>query len=685
MSDPTAGRENRLANETSPYLLQHRHNPVDWNPWGPEALARARTEEKPILLSVGYSACHWCHVMERECFEDAEIAAQMNRLYVCIKVDREERPDIDNLYQTTVQIQGRSGGWPLTVFLLPDGRPFYSGTYFPPTPRHGLPGFPQVLEQVHAAWASRRADVDKAGSAIASAISRVQAPARGPIGPALVDDAGRFVLSRMDTVSGGFGDAPKFPSVPNLGMLWRWATAPEPDPEGDLKEGRAAVLLTLDRMARGGVYDQIGGGWHRYSTDAEWLVPHFEKMLYDQALLVPMYVDAARWCRVAGRAEPGPAGLLEAAERACAWVLEEMTSTEGLFYSATDADSEGVEGKFFVWSREEVLDVLGDVDGAAFCRVYDITARGNWEGHGIPRLKVPLAEGLAAAGTTETALRASLRALYDHRARRVPPALDDKAIVGWNALMITALVAMSSEPTGLTGARWLEAAIRAADAIFALCLPDGRLAHSRCKGKTQGIGFLDDHASLGLACLHLAEATGEPRWVGRAVGLATAIQAEFAAPEGYYQTAHTGEALFARPRDAHDGAVPSGTGLAAAFFLRLHAHTAESGWRTEAERIVSDHGEQLHRNPFGNGALLSTLDQLQRGFTEVVYTSAELRAAARRVASPDTLTLALGSLPADHPARVGRVADRPTAWVCRGTTCSLPVHDEAALLKLLCG
>lgn len=667
-----AVRENKLGGETSPYLLQHRHNPVDWHPWGEEALVRARSEGKPILLSVGYSACHWCHVMERECFEDPAIAEQMNRLYVCIKVDREERPDIDNLYQTTVQLQRRSGGWPLTVFLLPDGRPFYSGTYFPPEPRHGLPGFPQVLEQVHAAWATRIEEVDKAAAAITSAISRVQAPAEGPVGAGLVEDAGRFLLSRMDTEDGGFGDAPKFPSVPGLALLWRWATSPGDDPASDREAGRAAVRVTLDRMARGGMYDQIGGGWHRYSTDNEWLVPHFEKMLYDQALLVPIYVFAAR----AGA--KGSGDLYSAAERACAWVLREMTTPEGLFYSATDADSEGVEGKFFVWSRREVLEVLGDVDGAAFCSVYDITERGNWEGHNIPRLKVPLAEGIRRAGTTADAIDRSLQRLFEHRAKRVAPALDDKAIVCWNALMVSALVAMG---TG-SNPQWLQAATRCADAIFSLFMVDGLLAHSRCKGRTSGWAFLDDHAALGLACLHLAEATGERRWLDRALGLADAIWAHFTAPEGYYQTALGGEPLFARPRDAHDSALPSGTGLAATFFLRLHAHTGDARWRTEAERVVADHGAQLAQNPFGSAMLLATLDQLERGFTEVVYTDPVLRDAAREEADPDTLTLALDSLPAGHPARQGRVSPS-TAWLCRGTTCSLPVHDAASLRSLL--
>jgi len=672
------GRENRLAAETSPYLLQHRHNPVDWYPWGEEALSRARDEGKPILLSVGYSACHWCHVMERECFEDEAIAAQMNRLYVCVKVDREERPDLDNLYQATVQLQRRSGGWPLTVFLTPDGRPFYSGTYFPPTPRHGLPGFPQVLEQVNAAWVARRDEVEKAASAISAAITRVQAPTPGPVDAGVVDDAGRFLLARMDTENGGFGDAPKFPSVPNLEFLWRWSTSPPDDPEGDKEAARAAVLLTLDRMARGGVYDQVGGGWHRYSTDNEWLVPHFEKMLYDQALLIPLYVDAAQWCASAG---VDGAPLLDAAERAAAWVLREMTSPEGLFYSATDADSEGVEGKYFTWSPAEVRAVLGMAESAAFCAVYDITARGNWEGQSIARLLQPRRVAAAAAGTDEARLDASLGALYRHRLGRVPPALDDKALVAWNALMIRALVVLAPH----SAAPCLAAAVRAADAIFADLVVDGELAHGRCKGKTAGAGFLDDHAALGLACLHLAEATSEARWVDRALGLATAIVAQFKAPAGFYQVPATADPLFARPRDAHDSAVPSGTGLAAAFFLRLHAHTDEPRWLAEAERALEDHGGQLEQNPFGNGVLLSTLDTLFRGFTEVVHDDPGLRDAARRLARADTLTLAVSALPKDHPARVGREAGPGTAWVCQGTTCSLPVHDARALVALLAG
>ncbi len=672
--------------------MQHRHNPVDWYPWGPEALERARAEDRPILLSVGYSACHWCHVMERECFEDPAIAEQMNRLYVCIKVDREERPDIDNLYQTVVQLQRRSGGWPLTVFLLPDGRPFYSGTYFPPEPRHGIPAFPQVLEQVHRAYAERREDVEKAGSAIAAAIVSVQAPSEGEVSLQTFEDAGRFLSSRIDTEDGGFGEAPKFPSIPNLTMLWRWAISPAPDAEGEEERdsARAAVLLTLDRMARGGIRDHIGGGWHRYSTDADWLVPHFEKMLYDQALIVPICIDAARWCDAAGAAGQTAQALRDAARQACAWVLREMTSPEGLFYSATDADSEGVEGKFFVWERGEVERLLGP-DAAAFCAVYDITERGNWEGHNIARLKAPLDQACQRVGIAPSALEAMRQTLFDARAKRVPPTLDDKVLVAWNAWMISALVAMDGsgdadhggDKVGPSG--WLTAALRAADALFSTLMRDGQLLHSRCKGQSAGLGFLDDHAALGLACLQLAEATTDARWLDRALGLATAIQTRFHAPGGYYQTPEDGEALMARPRDGHDSATPSGTGLAASFFLRLHAHTAEPRWLAEVERTLHAHGAQLQQNPFGNGVLTATIEPWIRGYTEVVLGghADALHRTARAQGDGNTVILQLAALPEGHPAQSGRTPEGPTAWVCSGTTCSMPVHDAEALTALL--
>ena len=625
--------------------------------------------------------------MERECFEDPAIAEQMNRLYVCIKVDREERPDIDNLYQTVVQLQRRSGGWPLTVFLLPDGRPFYSGTYFPPEPRHGIPAFPQVLEQVHRAYAERRDEVEKAGSAIAAAIVSVQAPSEGEVSLQTFEDAGRFLLSKIDSEDGGFGEVPKFPSIPNLTMLWRWALSPAPDAEAEVEreDARTAVLLTLDRMARGGIRDHIGGGWHRYSTDAEWLVPHFEKMLYDQALIVPICIDAARWCDEAGTTEG--AALRDAAQQACAWVLREMTSPEGLFYSATDADSEGVEGKFFVWDRAEVDRLLG-ADSAVFCAVYDISAHGNWEGHNIARLKVPLEQSCRRLGIEPDSLEAMRQTLFSARAARIAPTLDDKAIVAWNAWMISALVAMDScagAHQGETQSVWLSAALRAADAVFATLVRDGQLQHSRCKGQSAGLGFLDDHAALGLACLQLAEATTDGRWLDRALGLALAIQSRFHAPGGYYQTADDGEALVARPRDGNDSATPSGTGLAASFFLRLHAHTAEPRWLAEVERTLQAHGAQLQQNPFGNGVLTATIEPYLRGYTEIVLggDSEELHRAARAHADGNTLILQLAELPHGHPARSGRTQSGPTAWVCSGTTCSLPVYDPEALTRLL--
>ena len=669
-------RPNGLAGQTSPYLLQHQHNPVDWHPWGPEALELSRREDRPILLSVGYSACHWCHVMERECFEDDVIAAEMNRLYVCIKVDREERPDVDNLYQTAVQLQRRSGGWPLTVFLLPDGRPFYAGTYFPPEPRHGLPGFGQVLTQVHRAYTERRDEVEKAGSAIANAIVRVQTPGEGDLAPALVDEAVRALLGRMDTEEGGFGEAPKFPSVPALSLLWRGGSMggePEDAEQIEVREASAAaVLLTLDRMARGGIYDHIGGGWHRYSTDGEWLAPHFEKMLYDQALLVPIYVDAARWCERQGQPDPT---LPTAARRACDWVLREMTSPESLFYCATDADSEGIEGKFFVWSKAEVDSLLGP-DAPAFCEVFDITPRGNWEGKNIARLKLPIEKSCERLGIEPSALAPMVKTLFDARAKRIPPMLDDKVLVSWNALMITALLSYSRRSDD---PRYRTAALRAANAIFSLLMVDGDLAHSRCKGLTAGAGFLDDHAALGLACLHLVEAGEGPIWLDRALGLAIAIHARFSTPEGYFQTADGADPLFVRPRDTQDSALPSGTGLAASFFLRLHAHTSEIRWLGQVEHILAGHAGQMDQNPFGTSLLLATLDAYDRGFTEVVVNAPELRTVALSLADPDTVVLSLEALPPDHPAAGGRTADQPTAWVCRGQTCSLPVHDADGL------
>ncbi len=666
--------ENRLARESSPYLRQHRHNPVDWYPWGPEALEKAKTENKPILLSVGYSACHWCHVMERESFEDVATAELMNRLYVCIKVDREERPDVDNIYQTAVQLLRQSGGWPLTAFLLPDGRPYYAGTYFPNEPRHGMPAFKDVLGGVENAFRTRSDEVERAAQSIVAGLKRAQDPGGGKqIPPAeTVGDAATWLGERIDRRNGGFGTAPKFPSASNLWALWR----------GDAS-CRAAVLLTLRKMADGGIHDQVGGGFHRYSTDAEWLAPHFEKMLYDNAQLVPLYLAA--W------GDTGEAAFRAVAERTLDYLLREMCTEDGLFYAATDADSEGEEGRFFVWTPAQVIAAAGREEGEAFCAYYDVTAAGNWEGKGIPRVLQPVATVSGRLGVTAGVLEARLdvarKKLYGARATRVPPARDDKVLVSWNGMTIVAFV----EAWSATGeARWLAAAVRATNTILSRLVVGARLQHSLCGDDVRGPGFLDDHAAFGEALVRVYEATGTARYRDAALAVAMALEADFAdrAAGGWFQTPEGGETLIHRPKDAHDSAVPSGSALASGFLLRLHAHTEEPRWLALVEGTLRSHSAQLEGNPGGSGHLLGVLDVYHRGWEEVVIggTGAGrdgLERAARETPGIDRIVLSLERLPEAHPAAGGRGAVQPTAWVCRRRACSLPIRTPAALREVL--
>ncbi len=689
---------NRLAAEKSPYLLQHAHNPVDWYPWGEEALRRAKEEDKPILLSVGYSACHWCHVMERESFEDPATAALMNQGFVNIKVDREERPDIDNIYQSAVQLQRRSGGWPLTAFLTPDGRPFLTGTYFPDRPRHNLPSFSQLLAHVDRVWREQRVEVERSAGAIKDALAEHFAGGEGGELPGEEEVAAgaEFLLDRMDPVEGGFRGAPKFPSPTNLWTLWRRAERSN-DPRFS-----EAVLLTLRKMAAGGIYDHLAGGFHRYSTDAEWLVPHFEKMLYDNALLVPLYVAAWRRTR-----DPG---LLSVATDVLDYLLREMCSPEGLFYAATDADAEGEEGRSFVWTLEQLVDVLGE-DAELAAWAWDVSPSGNWEGKNILRRKLPWSELERRSGLKGEDLRAKLEVmrlrLRGVRDQRAQPLRDDKHLVSWNALTVIALV----EGYLATGyPRFRDAAIRTTDSLLQLLVVEktlqhgpereqgvdtpqiggefvGRqLQHSLCGGQVKGPGLLDDHGAFGEALLRVAELTGEHRYLDAAFAVAMELEGRFWGEGGWYQTPRGAENLVLRPRDDHDSAVPSGTGLACSFLLRLYAHSGEGRYHQLVHDCLSLHSERLGSNPYGAGSLLSVLDTLRSGWEEVVL-GGEGTEALERVAAEmpglDRLILRLEALAPEHPARQGRSAARPTAWVCRGHTCSLPAFTPADLRDCL--
>lgn len=678
--------QNRLASESSPYLRQHMHNPVDWHPWGPEAMAAAKSADKPILLSVGYAACHWCHVMERESFENAETAALMNQLFINIKVDREERPDVDNVYQSAVQLLRQSGGWPLTAFLLPDGRCFYAGTYFPDTPRYGMPSFTQLLEQISNAYHTRRADVEKSAAGLGEGLARIfEVAGKEVAGPEVVVEAAEFLLGKVDVTHGGFGEKPKFPSPSNLWTLWRHGLA---GPGESAQACRDAVLFTLNKMALGGIYDQLGGGFHRYSTDEQWLAPHFEKMLYDNAQLVPLYLDAWR--------ATGEADFLRVATETLEYLCRDMLSPEGAFFGTTDADSEGEEGRYFVWSPKQVQAVLNNPEQtAAFCAYYDITEAGNWEGHGIARVlregeNVAASLGISAEQLASR-LAAAKPALLNARYARIPPLRDEKILASWNGLTIRAFV----DAWWATGEeRWLSVAQRAASATLELLVHEGELAHSACRRPSgeldvKGPGLLDDHAALGEALLQLHEADGNVRWLNAALSFAISLNGRFydADSGGWFQTP-AGVDLVVRPRDVHDSAVPSGSALAAGFFARLAVHLPEERWSAAVESTLRAHQRQLESNPFGSGHLLGVLDGYHRGFTEIVLGGNDeglsaLKAAAGRALALDKVVLRLEHLSPDHPAAGGRGASVATAWVCRGRSCSLPVTSPEALARAL--
>jgi uncharacterized protein YyaL (SSP411 family) len=675
---------NRLARETSPYLLQHAQNPVDWYPWGDEAFARAQTENKPVLLSIGYSSCHWCHVMERESFEDQAIAALMNRLFVNIKVDREERPDVDDVYMKAVQLLIGRGGWPLTVFLTPERKPFHGGTYFPPVDRHGLPGFPRVIEAVARAYRERPDEVAKAVGQILEGVSRIESatPTTGALDPSLPERAATALVGHVDWTHGGLGGAPKFPHSRAFQLFLRQHRYTR---RQDLLD---AVRLTCERMARGGIYDQIGGGFHRYSVDGQWLVPHFEKMLYDNAELSRLYLDAHQ---VTGEPE-----FRRVVEQTLDYVLREMRDPGGGFYSATDADSEGEEGRFFVWTPAEVAREVDAADVDLVCRHWDITEEGNFEDRSIAHVAVDataLAQQLGrSVDATEAAIARARDRLYAARARRVPPLRDEKILVAWNALMISAL----AEAGRVFGAeRYVDAAAKAADFLWSTLRKDARLLHVWAAGSAKQVAFLDDHAFLAAACLDLYEATGDSVHVGRAEELVAALDTFFRdeATGGYFFTPRDGEALIARSKSGADGALPSGNAVAALVLLRLHAFTGSERYRVAAEALLHLYHDAAAEQPFGYATYLEALELYARSPTEVVIVgppshpgTAALWDVVRSTYLPHRALVRVAPddpappvLARDRPARGGL----PTAYVCRSFVCSEPTTDPAALRALL--
>ncbi len=668
---------NHLAAETSPYLLQHAHNPVDWWPWGDEALAKARSENRPILLSIGYAACHWCHVMERESFENEATAAVMNAHFVSIKVDREERPDIDAIYMQATQAMTGHGGWPMTVFLTPQGEPFYAGTYFPPEDRHGLPSFQRVLEGVADAWANKQASVTKTTASMRDlyATSTERTRVTGALDESLLSRAMSSLVQRYEPRFGGFDGAPKFPPTMTLDFLLRqWARTGE-------AQALEMATHTMRCMIRGGIYDQVGGGFSRYTVDAYWLVPHFEKMLYDNALLVRL--GANLWQAT------GDAEFRRATEETIGWLAREMTSPQGGFYSSLDADSEGHEGRYYVWDANEIESLLGE--DAALVRAYwGVTGDGNFEGRNILFVARDRADVAAEQGVTvpelHTAIERAARILYDARERRVRPARDEKILAGWNGLMLRGL----AEAARAFGAAELRAmAIRNGEFLFRELVRDDRVLRSYKDGVAKIPGFLEDHAAVALGAHALYQLTFDRKWLERARRLADGIMARFWDEEAqaFFDTAADAESLVTRPRDVTDNAIPSGSSLAAELLLLLGNLYARGEYTRRATYVLATLAEPMARYPTAFGHALGAVDMAVRGAVEVAIAGdpgdGAFGSLAREVSSRYVPSLVLaggeGSAADGITLLEGRGGEEPVAYVCRAYACDVPTDDPEVL------
>ncbi|RIK91864.1 MAG: hypothetical protein DCC71_24785 [Proteobacteria bacterium] len=670
---------NRLAHESSAYLRQHMHNPVDWHPWGADAIARARAEDKPLLVSIGYSACHWCHVMERESFEDAATAAKMNELFVPVKVDREERPDVDRIYMDFVVRTTGHGGWPMTVFCTPDGRPFYGGTYYPPEPRHGLPSFRELLDAIARAWTSQRSEVEQSAAQVVSQLARrPQGVASNPPGAHSLVAAAGALLQSADRAHGGFGTAPKFPTPTTLEAL---LAALDVVPDDAAEDALAHLVVTCREMARRGLFDQVGGGFHRYCVDAEWTIPHFEKMLYDQGQLLRVYAEV--WRRTG--CEDGE--LVWPIHETVAYLRREMAAPDGGWYASQDADSEGEEGKFYVWTPQQVKEALGAERGEAFRAAYGVTAGGNFE-HGTTQL-VDLARRPRAEFAAE---RAELLAV---RAGRVPPATDRKRVASWNAWLASGLARAGSL---LGDDAMLADAVATADFVATRMRDaEGRLTHVFDEGRAHVRGFLEDEAGLLEALLDLHRAGAGERFLADAAALAEDLVARFFDPDenDLFLTASDGEPLVHRPRAEPDGATPNAAGAAALALVRAAALTGRSDWEQVALRVLRTNAYLVERAPAAFPSFARAAALAERGVSVAVVVgdavdpaTRALAAQARRVLAPEdgVVVAAPGAQPAalDPAWLAGRdaIGGRATAYVCRGTTCSLPVHDPDALAPL---
>ena len=684
MTSPTSvSRENRLAKETSPYLLQHSHNPVEWWAWGPDALNEAKRTNRPILLSIGYAACHWCHVMAHESFEDEPTAEVMNRLFVNIKVDREERPDIDQIYMSALHHLGQQGGWPLTMFLTSEGEPVWGGTYFPKTSNYGRPGFVDVLTEVARLFHDEPHRIEHNREALMAALAHRARPAgQVVVGADELDRLATAIARNFDTVNGGFGRAPKFPQCPVLELLWR----------AGMRRGDAGffklVERTLAHMCEGGIYDHLGGGFSRYAVDEKWLVPHFEKMLYDNAQLLELLALAHQ--------RTGNALFLQRAEETVAWLAREMTRPEGAFCASLDADSEGEEGKFYVWSRAEIEEVLGRDDAEFFCRHYDVTTEGNFEGHNILNRLARLPpnpaddssgrENQPRGAEDETRLAHLREKLFAARSRRVRPGLDDKVLADWNGLAIAALAnagAMLGRPP------WIEMAQRAFAFIAGNMTRADRLGHSWRNGKLLMPGLASDYAAMVKSAIALYEATAAPAYLEKAVQWQLALERHYVHSEngGYFLTADDAEGLVVRPNSTIDEATPNPNGIAAQNLIRLAVLSGEDRWRERGDLLLAKLLPAAAESLSLHASLANALDLRLRAVEIVVvgpYAESFAKAAMNLPFLDRILMRVEGphALPSSHPARGVTLAAGETALlICSGETCSLPVTDAGKVAE----
>ena len=678
---------NHLANETSPYLLQHAANPVDWYPWGPDALAKAHQENKPILLSVGYSACHWCHVMAHESFEDPETAALMNRLFVNIKVDREERPDIDQIYQTAHSLlTRRPGGWPLTVFLTPDDQvPFFAGTYFPNEPRHGMPSFRELMLRIDEYLTAHEDQIRTQNSSLISALHDMsRTTAATAINPMPLDSARQLLERSFDATDGGFGAAPKFPHPTNIERLLRhWARSQGNGGTGDRRALHMAVF-TLEKMARGGLFDQLGGGFCRYSVDNHWMIPHFEKMLYDNGALLALYGEAY--------AATGSALFARTAQQTAAWVMREMQSPEGGYYSSLDADSEGEEGRFYVWTPDTVRTLL-DADDYRLCaRRYGLDRAANFEGHWhlhVYLTREQLAKEFSIShADVDQALDRIHAALLQAREQRVRPGRDDKVLTAWNGLMIRG---MAMAGRHLDEPAWIASAERALDFIHNTLWQDGRLLATCKEGRAHLNAYLDDYVYLADAILELLQVRWRDGDLAFAIELAEAVLAHFSDPAGgFFFTSDDHEQLIQRPKPNHDDATPAGNGIAAKVFGRLGHLLGETRYLESAEGTLKSVWGGIESMPHGHTSLLVALEEAVFPYQSVIIRGQataleQWRARSATAYAPARFTLAIPDNASRLPGALGaRTAARHTlAYICNGMTCSAPVSDLDAFTQQL--